>query len=383
MQIKEKNFIQFFLLLCLFLPAKSYAGGIVSQKGVATIHYNGKKISSSVKYTAYEKAQQNALIRYFAKSGGSETANFETLKNKIIKNLSSYILSARVISEQNHKGMHLYTVVVRVSINISAIDNVLKEGSSIGKTLQSKKSILTFIFVARRVVSKKNFETRKYRRINASLNRYGTSTVSHIGNEGQSLGGSHIGVSSSSTYSSKLKLHGSLVRESGGSNLRQANQIKWSIMNSQFLNSVFTGDFAKAGFEVVNVDFVAPQTEGYLDLSKIKKDYEHGNNISPATLNNAIKGLIIAKVPYVAIGTMDLGLIEKDPSTGLDRVFVTVTGVLYDLANTFPETIASVGPFQYSGLGPTENVAKINALKIAANKAAEKLISQINVAGVH
>ena len=91
----------------------------------------------------------------------------------------------------------------------------------------------------------------------------------------------------------------------------------------------------------------------------------------------------MAKVPYVALGTLDLGLIDTDPQTGLFRAVITVNARLLNVAEAIPETVASVGPTQYSGKGPTEDEARTNALKLAATSAARELSSQMNSAGIH
>jgi hypothetical protein len=73
---------------------------------------------------------------------------------------------------------------------------------------------------------------------------------------------------------------------------------------------------------------------------------------------------------------------DKDPATGLMRVSVTVNGKILDISQTIPDTIASVGPVQYAGMGPTEDEARTNALRLAANNAAHELTSQITNIGV-
>ena len=37
-----------------------------------------------------------------------------------------------------------------------------------------------------------------------------------------------------------------------------------------------------------------------------------------------------------------------------------------------PDTVATVGPVQYAGLGPTEEEAQTNALKLAAQKRSQR-----------
>jgi hypothetical protein len=94
-------------------------------------------------------------------------------------------------------------------------------------------------------------------------------------------------------------------------------------------------------------------------------------------------GLRNAKIPYLTLGTLDIGFANPDPATGLLRVPVTVNAKVLDVSDMIPDTVATVGPVQYAGLGPTEAEAQTNALKLAAQNAAKELISQLNSAGVH
>ena len=66
----------------------------------------------------------------------------------------------------------------------------------------------------------------------------------------------------------------------------------------------------------------------------------------------------------------------------MQRVAVTVNARVLDVTQTIPDTIASVGPVQYAGVGPTEGEARTNALKLAANNAARELTSQLTNLGL-
>ena len=88
-------------------------------------------------------------------------------------------------------------------------------------------------------------------------------------------------------------------------------------------------------------------------------------------------------MPYLALGTLDVGMKSKDPATGLVRVNVTVTGKVLDVSGRFPKTASSVGPVQIAGLGPNPTVARTNALSKAAETAARQLSDELNAKGFH
>ena len=84
-----------------------------------------------------------------------------------------------------------------------------------------------------------------------------------------------------------------------------------------------------------------------------------------------------AQVRYFALGTLDVGQVGKDDATGLQRVSVTVNAKIIDVGQTIPESVAVAGPIQYAGVGPTEDEARTNALKLAAQSTAHELTSQL------
>ena len=146
---------------------------------------------------------------------------------------------------------------------------------------------------------------------------------------------------------------------------------------------MFTGIFTKAGFKVVEAAYVEPRSRGKLKVQAVEDDYKSGMDLKSSTLQDMVTGLKNAQVPYLAFGTLDVGVSGTDPATGLVRVAVTVNAKILDVSGDFPENAATVGPVQYAGIGPTEDEARTNALKLAANSAARELVSQVTNIGIH
>ena len=107
-----------------------------------------------------------------------------------------------------------------------------------------------------------------------------------------------------------------------------------------------------------------------------------GNGIFVAGNRAAASGAQKAEVPYLAIGTLDVGMRGTDPTTGLNRIHVTVMGKVLDVTGKFPRTVSAVGPIQFAGTGPTDMVARTNALSLAAEKAATQLMNELNAKAV-
>ena len=135
--------------------------------------------------------------------------------------------------------------------------------------------------------------------------------------------------------------------------------------------------YSTAGFEVVDAEYLADETDGLVDVERFIEDFKYGDDITGKTRRDAVKGCRSVDVMFFSIGTLDVGMKDKDPVSGLTRVFVSVTGKIMSLKKRFPKTVASVGPIQYSGLGPDQTVAKRNALKLAAERAAKELTAQL------
>jgi len=373
--------IRFLLLAVLALSSQFALAQIENAKGSATVTYAGK-IKPEDKNKAFREAQVKAVERYYAESGDSESANFDNVRDKVLENLDKFVLSASLISEQEFPDKKQYNVVVRIELNVAKLRNTLKANSAIGSTAAANKSPLTFVFMARQVASVKEYDARQVKRVEvrgeASANRSDREKTS----ESERVGGGSVKTGAAADRSMTASAQRSLTVETGGSRLQKADDTAWRLIPAQSLNAQFTGVFAKAGFDVVEAAYVEPQSQGLLSVKAIERDYETGNDLAPETLRNTAQGLKNAQIPYLALGTLDVGVKDTDPGTGLVRVYVTVTGKILDLNSRFPRTVSSVGPVQFAGTGPTESVAQTNALKLAADNAARELVSQINNVGV-
>ena len=358
------------------------------EKGHASVFYKSNSIFGSKsapledKQKAIQSAEMNAIETYFAEAGDSQSSNFDAIRSKIKSNLDRYVLNVVVISDQDNPDLKQYNVTVRAELNVAELNNAIKSNSSVANSSKSQKSPLTFLFVARQIASLKTFDTREYKRVDKHVNYDATQSTSQEGNEGESIRKSHIKTTASKSTSANGNANISASIETGGSNIQKASKSSWQLFPSSNLSSVFTGEFRKAGFKVLEAQSVAPYTHGHLKIDAVNADYKSHDEIQPDTLADVVSGLRSVNIPYLAIGTLDVGLTEKDSSTGLLRVAVTVNAKLLDLSSAIPNDVAVVGPVQYAGLGPTEMEAQTNALKLAAQSVSRELISQLNNQGL-
>lgn len=382
-----RNIFLMVLMPMLMLGAGQQAHAQVAQaRGKASVTYEGSlfgsKATPEVKARALKDAQVKAVEYYYAEAGQAESSNFDSIRDRVAANLDKFILDTTVLDEQDQADKRMYTVTVRTSINVAQLRNAVKAGSATQATARGDKSKLTFLFVSRQVDTEKNFDDRVYQRVDRGVKIDATRSDSRSGKEGESVGRSQIGTNASRERTTALEAKRTDTIETGGSTTRRSSESTWRIYPSANLNAVFTGVFSSAGFKVLEAAYVEPYTNGLLKIKNVENDYKSGNDLDPATLRDVVRGLQAAQVPYLAFGTLDVGLADTDPATGLQRVAVTVTGKILDLSTGIPENLSTVGPVQYAGVGPTEAEARGNALKKAADSAARELVSQITNLGV-
>ncbi|WP_029316389.1 hypothetical protein [Acidithiobacillus thiooxidans] len=277
----------------------------------------------------------------------------------------------------------MYQISLQVQLNSSLLDNAIKSASSAGKTPGYQKAKIGFFFVARRVESARDYEVRNYQRTEDSYHQNLAGGKTNEGNETQNLNGGSIGVGSNDLRTEKFSDRTSDTQQSGGSHLRQATKYRYQLLTSQNLSTEFEGDFSQAGFTGIPAAFIAPKSNGLLNIEEIKTEYKTGRNIKPNTLANIANAMQLVQIPYFAIGSLNVGLPITDPNTGLKEVTVSVDATIYNVESQFPSVISAVGPEQFSGLGPTQQVALTNAIKNAANKTALDLVSRLNEQSVN
>lgn len=371
--------------LCMFVLALYYptpaSAQVVSSKGMATVPYSGQ-LSPAERQKAMALANLAALEMYIADTNVAKIKAFEARRDEISSMLDRLILGSTVLSETPDKKSKTYTVVVRADINSALLRAELDGGSAMSKTPQAQRSLLALLFLARMQESVQSYQARQYRRSDAGQKSSSSGSYVERTNEGERISGSSIGTSGSKHVHGTGSESMTSVVESGGSSTQKADRISWTVTNASEINSAMTGIFSNAGFEVVEAEYVESESAGQLSVARIRNDFSTGNDLSSDVLRSTVTGVRNANIPLLAIGTLDVGIRDTDPVTGLVRVNVTITGKVLDVSGRFPKTVSSVGPVQFAGLGNTETVARNNALTLAAEKAAQIMVDELNVRAV-
>jgi hypothetical protein len=371
------------LLGCLCLWGTPVLAQTQFETGRAAVNYTGKAAPQSVKDQASQMAEAKAIETYYANAGQSEFSNFEGIRDKILGNLDRYVLEAVVVSEEDHTDAKQYTVAIRVKLNMAALSAAFKENSAVAGVAKTGKSQLTFLFVARQASDQTSYDARVFKRVDTSLKVNGSNAETQTGTEGESIAKDQISTNASKASNSANVVNTSASVERGGSSTRKASETSYRLFPISGLDAVFSNAFKTAGFRVVEAADVEPYSGGKLHVAVVQDDYKTSLDLKSQTLVDVEAGLRNAHIPYLAWGTLDVGFANTDAATGLLRVTVVVNAKVVDLTDTIPESVATVGPVQYTGLGPTESEAQTNALKLAAQNASHDLISQLTNAGIH
>jgi len=358
-----KGFISFIIVL-IFISTNGFA--LAKEfKGKAVIPYKSSAFSSKpsdkIKHEAIEKAKLNAWKNYTRSFSMARQKMYKNMETEFLNHLDEYTVDYTILADKINKDNKTYTVMVRIKINESAVDSKLRAESAAGRLNSGEGSNISFIFVAREASEIKSYDARKTK-ITKSESKTMAEEKSAIGN-GSMLAGE--------SKKSMKKV------QTGGNTIRKADKIKWSVSSSQDLDDTINEILSPAGFEVVDYNDIVDECGG-TELEMIKDEFSANHEISRRVRKSALRAARECEVSYFAMGTLDVGMHDTDPVSGLKRVYVSVNARVWNIEKRLPKRVVSVNSDTFSGLGPNPQVAKDNALKKAATSAARIIVDQMN-----
>ena len=349
------------------------AAAIVATAGMATAkEYKGQSVvpytslfsskpSAKVKHEAIEKAKRSAWENYTSSFSMAKQKAYMQMESEFLGQLDQYIVDYTMLGDKLDKDNKTYSVVLRAKINESLVEAKLSSASAAGSQASGDGSYFSFIFVAREASEVKAFDARK-----TSITK---SENKSMATEKSSMSGSEMASGQSSKSMQKV--------QSGGSTIRKSDKIKYAVTSPQDIDAAMNEILSPAGFEVV--DYVDVLAEcGGADMLVIKEEFRDSYEISSRTRRSAIKGARTCEVSYFAVGTLDVGMQDTDPVSGLKRVYVSVNAQVWNIEKRLPRKVAAVNSNPFAGVGPDQTVAKKNALKLAATEAAKAIADQLN-----
>lgn len=362
----------------LSLPALAQT---VSAKGMGRVNYEGR-LDPEERREAQRKATFAAIESHLAATSPAGMRAFDQRRTEFESKTDRYVLSSSILDENEDKAAKTYSVVIRADLNAALLEADIDAGSATASANPGQRSLMALVFVARAQASAQAFQDRVYERVDTTAQRDLSVGYSEKTSEGERIGASRIETDGSRNQQHSASGATSDTRTTGGSVTRRAEDVKWQVSNTAEINSAMVGVLGAAGYEVVEAEYVEGESGGLLRLDRIRADYSTGNDISPPVMRDTAAGVRNAGIKLLALGTLDVGARDTDPVTGQPRIFVTVNGKVLDVSGRFPRTVSSVGPVQFSGIGPTETVARTNALALASEQAAQVMADQMNARGV-
>jgi hypothetical protein len=347
--------------IALAAPAQTN-NNIVRQKGQGSVAYSGKnKPKDEIARVAIIEAKKDALQRYVARFNTARRANYEKVAAEIQRRLEDVVPNANLLDEGHLANANLWSVIIEAGIDDNLIEQIIQTNSVKERAGAGGKSesYITFVFVARELEGAVSFDEKRTVVANAETEKRAATAT---GGEGDA-----VSVSNKSGSTS--------VSQTGGSTERKAEQRKYRVFTVGEVDAAVNNVLTTAGYEIVSA------VDADLKIGDFKRDYETGD-IQPGTRREAVKTARENEISYLGTASMDVGLPQKDPATGMFRVYITVNSQVSDLRKRLPKTVASIAGKAYAGLGPDEQVARTNALNTAAREMSAELVDQLRLKAV-
>lgn len=333
----------------------------VDVRGIGTYRYEGGFLSSSrptdeETSKAVASAKQSAWKNYVAKLNPARQRMVAEHEQELLANLDRFLIEIVVVDTAKDPASRTLRVVTRAAFNDEAVNQYLAK-LTVGDgqaAARSQDSMFAFLFMARQATSIRQFDARR-------------TDVQQV--EALTTKAADGGVSSQA------------VVTTGGSTLKKADAVTYAVSSSQDLDAAMGEVLSVSGIEYVAYDDVVTNCNG-VSSRQIQGEFVNADELAPQTRAAAIRAARECGVRYFAYGTLDSDVATVDPVTGNQKVFVSVRSQLWDLSRRLPRKIGSVGPKQYAGLGPNQNVASRNALAAAAHELARTLVDQLNAKGI-
>ena len=314
------------MILISVMLSINCAHALVKIKAQGRVESKNKKPKAEERQQAIRNGQQQALRKYIAELDSQRRILLDGLMQQLLDNIDDYILETIPLTDGEYQN-GAWQINLQLSIDDGKIEQLIRDN-----TQKLEQHYLSFIFVAREV---------------ESISSQEQATLLHEGDRNRFTQGI------------------SLVKNSEGIIYRSYNPAE--------IDNKITEVFNKAGFEVV------PAFELNITSEQFAFDFALLGEISSSTQKEATNIARDEGLDFLALGTLDLGQEEIDPVTGQYRAFAKVGAYIMDLRKKFATKICSVGPVQYSGLGPNPTVAKTNALIEASTKASQDMIDQLRL----
>ena len=343
---------------------------ITSERGIGSVQIN-QETTMEQKDIALRTARLNALDRFVSQlSLAQQKAYQETKQDNKDDQLLDYIISDLIISEDTSGGY--YTIVLKSDINAKLFEEFLMETAGYSSIIARNASEIVAIMIARSTDSVQEFEDTISAENSRELSVQAQDNESLSSTENEAIARKSVNIDTHIATESNAEASVRINSQYSGSTIKQADIRKWRVTEASGISTQLSGILADIGLNIIPSEYI----QG-INLEAIRRDFGDGNDLRATTRIDMVDALKKENIPYVIIGTLDVDFPSVDPVTGNDRIYVTVNAEFLNLENRFPRVEAAIGPVQYAGLGPSESVARNNAIQLAAKTVGKELLDRL------
>jgi hypothetical protein len=352
----------------LFIITSSFVySQIVDETGSAQFPYKPSGFSGKPKTeeinSAIKAAKLNALSRYIADMDQNSRMNFQKIQSSIEADIDRVIQGVSIIRNDYDKKKKMIFITLRASINSSLIQDRLVQVGPASQLPPEDKKYVVGAFVSRIQTSVTAFDQK---RVIANRDDSFSEEFEEVASNGVST--------SISADQRKEK-----VMTSSGSSTVKSDEILWDISTAESFENTVSGILTTAGYMLIPANSLVDSSAGLINMDAVSADYSSGNDLSPATRSDLMKGCSNLKLTYLSTGTLTVQAPERHPVTGETKVTVSVNIQVSELRQlpfgVVPVVVASIPSQLYSALGSNQTTAKESAIKLAAQKAGQLIVA--------
>tara|TARA_Y100000022_G_scaffold74168_1_gene63891 strand:+ start:202 stop:1344 length:1143 start_codon:yes stop_codon:yes gene_type:complete len=302
---------------------------------------------------------------------GGQLQEYLNKKDSVLGDINKFI-SIDQTSEKINKKDKLVEVEVLVTINKKLIDGLFTQASSASA---GGGSLLVTIFAARQASFVKDSQTTildpNVTKRNESKDLQTSESVAD--QDDTSVVESNQTVSKSQTRSSGVTVT--------GGNETTAVERDFVVVSSADIETKTSEVLSINGFEPIGYTDLVNECGG-AEPEVVEAELALNGKMLRETRKSVLISARDCGIELFATGTIDISIPKKSSVEGYS-VIVSVSGIVEDITSRFPKKVAVIGPIQANAAAPTDQAAIREALKIAAEAAANEIVSRLNAKGIN
>lgn len=318
-------------------------------------------------------ARQEVWRAYLGRQDSSTLTMVEKNKDLFNQKLQDIVTDIDFVDEQVMTDTRRMKFVVRAVVNDNMVNSVIASAS--GAASSGEGSLLGFLILPRLQSEAKAFDAKVAKKASASVQMVNEQVSAEQIKEGDS------GVAERSVGGDKVTM--AMSAKTSGSTIRKSQVAKWRLGDAKDVDASISKVLTEAGYEPASYADIAGEC-GTVKTQEVRQDLLASET---AELSDDIRKEVFTagrkcELRFFAVGTLDFDSIEADQNSGGVRARASVNVQVYDLKGRLPRKVASVGPVDYYGVGPQEDGARADALKISAREAALVVVNQLRAKGL-